>query len=95
MSEPSYLVGRSEAARLLGCSTKTIDRMCRRGELQKVHIGGRAMIERASLRALIQRLCGHAEAPQTGEHDRWGGWLPELARRHPGEASTSGTLEAA
>jgi excisionase family DNA binding protein len=90
MSTESYLVGRREAARLLGCSTKTIDRLCARGELRKVPIGGRAMIERASITAYVDRLCGRAQAPPAAPQDRWGGWLPELVR----DANASSNVEA-
>lgn len=46
---PVLLVSQLEAARLLGVDRTTIWRMCRRGDLEKVLIGRRALVTRASI----------------------------------------------
>ncbi len=51
--EPVVLVSQQEVARLLGVERTTIWRMCRRGELARVHIGRRSLITRASIDAFV------------------------------------------
>lgn len=48
-TEKSVLIAQCEAARLLGVERTTIWRMCRRGDLELVHIGRRALVTRQSL----------------------------------------------
>ena len=52
--EKTVLISQSEAARLLGVERTTIWRMCRRGDLDLVHIGSRALVTRASLDAFVR-----------------------------------------
>ena len=48
------LISQAEAARLLGVERTTIWRMCRRGDLERVHIGRRALITLASVDAFVE-----------------------------------------
>ena len=48
------LISQAEAARLLGVERTTICRMCRRGDLELVHIGRRALITMASVDAFVE-----------------------------------------
>jgi len=80
-------VSRKEAARLLGYSTKTIDRLCERGELRKARQGGRSMVEYASINAYHARLFDRPRERPTPAQLR-SAWLPELAERsETGEAA--------
>ncbi|GAB3993469.1 hypothetical protein GCM10028771_18500 [Nocardioides marmoraquaticus] len=47
------LVSQDEAARQLGVERTTIWRMCCRGDLDRVHIGRRSLVTRASIEAYI------------------------------------------
>jgi hypothetical protein len=58
--EPVYeaplLMSRQEAARILGgLHLATIDRFCRAGKLERVHVGRRTMLTVTSVRALAGR----------------------------------------
>ena len=88
MTQQSYSVSRREAARLLGYSTKTIDRMCARGQLRKARQGGRAVIERASIDSYVARLYD-GSTPSVEPADLRAMWLPELTghRRKRGAAA--------
>ena len=50
----TVLVSQLEAARLLGVERTTIWRMCRRGDLVRVHIGRRSLITRASIEQFVE-----------------------------------------
>jgi len=47
------LLSKSEAARRLRVSTKTVERLVRRGHLVATKVGGQVRIERADLLALV------------------------------------------
>lgn len=47
------LIGSAEAARRLGVSSKTVRRMCERGELDYVEVGGRYRVPRAELNRAV------------------------------------------
>jgi excisionase family DNA binding protein len=51
---PTLLVPRDEAARLLSVSPRTIDAMIRRGELNRVPIGRRVLVDRSDLERFIE-----------------------------------------
>jgi excisionase family DNA binding protein len=46
-----YLVGIMEAARLLGVGRSSVYKRIKLGELERRHIGGRALITRKSIKA--------------------------------------------
>jgi excisionase family DNA binding protein len=48
-------LSRKDAARRLGCSTRTIDRLREEGELEEFTVGSRVVIEIASILAYEQR----------------------------------------
>lgn len=48
------LISQTEAARLLSVERTTIWRMCGRGDLERVHIGRRALITMASVDAFVE-----------------------------------------
>jgi hypothetical protein len=54
-TEKTVLIAQCEAVRLLGVERTTSWRMCRRADLELVHIGRRALVTRASL----DRFVGH------------------------------------
>jgi excisionase family DNA binding protein len=52
---PPLLVSQAEACRLLSIERTTLWRTIRRGDLQQVHLGRRALVTRASIDALIEK----------------------------------------
>jgi excisionase family DNA binding protein len=88
VTQESYPVSRREAARLLGYSERTIDRLCARGELRKAREGGRAVIERASIDAYRERLYDRPTESRPPA-DLRAAWLPELAHRRRDEGGVA------
>lgn len=61
LATPVLLVSQVEAARLLGVDRTTIWRMCARGDLDKILIGRRALITKASIDAYVTSRTKHHE----------------------------------